>query len=98
MLLGADANTPLIDAVDFAARRTHWHTGSRGLRGEPRDDLLFGPGKIHPLDDVRGEGSPIIPLRPPPWLTARSARLQARTGPESGETQPEPDGASTRSG
>ena len=50
MLLGADANTPLIDAVDFAATRTHWHTGGRRLNGEPGDDLLFGPDKIHPLD------------------------------------------------
>jgi hypothetical protein len=95
---GADANTPLIDAVDFAATRTHWHTGSRGLRGEPGDDLLFGPGKIHPLDDACGGGLPITPQRPLPWLTARLARLPSRTGPASGETQPEPDGASTRSG
>jgi hypothetical protein len=51
VLLGADANTPLIDAADFAATRTHWHTGLRRLNGEPGDDLLFGPGKIHPLDD-----------------------------------------------
>ena len=51
VLLGADANTPLIDAVDFAATRTHWHTGDRHLKGEPGDDLLFGPDKIHPLDD-----------------------------------------------
>jgi endonuclease/exonuclease/phosphatase family metal-dependent hydrolase len=52
LLLGADANTPLIDAADFAATRTHWHTGDRHLYGEPGDDLLFGPGKIHPLQDA----------------------------------------------
>ena len=52
VLLGADANTPLIDAVDFAATRTHWHTGNRRLNGEPGDDLLFGPSKVHPLDDA----------------------------------------------
>lgn len=52
VLLGADANTPLIDGVDFADTRTHWHTGSRRLHGELGDDLLFGPGKIHPLDDA----------------------------------------------
>ena len=52
VLLGADANTPLIDPVDFANTRTHWHTGDRHLNGEPGDDLLFGPGKIHPLDDA----------------------------------------------
>jgi hypothetical protein len=51
VLLGADANTPLVDAADFAATRTHWHTGRRQLNGEPGDDLLFGPDKIHPLDD-----------------------------------------------
>jgi hypothetical protein len=48
VLLGADANTPLIDAVNFADTRTHWHTGNRCLNGEPGDDLLFGPGKIPP--------------------------------------------------
>ena len=51
-LFGADANTPLVDAVDFAAMRTHWHTGDRRLNGEPGDDLLFGPGKKHALDDA----------------------------------------------
>src|SRR6516225_1028195 len=29
LLFGADANTPLIDAFDFADTRTHWHTGHR---------------------------------------------------------------------
>lgn len=51
VLLGADANTALVDAADFAATRTHWQHGSRHLNGEPDDDLLFGPGKIHPLED-----------------------------------------------
>jgi hypothetical protein len=49
--LGTDANTPLVDAADFADTRTRWHTGNRCLGGEPGDDLLFGPAKIHPLDD-----------------------------------------------
>ncbi len=52
VLLGADANTPLLDAADFAATRTHWHTGDRRLHGEPGDDLLFGPAKIHSLEDA----------------------------------------------
>jgi hypothetical protein len=52
VLLGADANTPRIDAADFAATRTHWHTGDRRLHGEPGDDLLFGPAKIHSLQDA----------------------------------------------
>jgi hypothetical protein len=52
VLLGADANTPRIDAADFAATRTHWHTGDRRLHGEPGDDLLFGPGKTHSLQDA----------------------------------------------
>lgn len=51
VLLGADANTPKVDAVDFAATRTWWHSGDRRLNGEPGEDLLFGPGKIHPLED-----------------------------------------------
>ncbi len=52
LLFGADANTPVIDALDFAATQTHWHTGIPRLHGEPGDDLLFGPGKKHGLDDT----------------------------------------------
>lgn len=55
LLFGADANTPLIDAPDFADTRTHWHTGNLGkwnLRGELGDDLLFGSDKVHDLDDA----------------------------------------------
>jgi hypothetical protein len=52
LLFGADANTPLIDAPDFANTRTHWFTGDRRLLGEPGDDRLFGPGKVHDLDDA----------------------------------------------
>jgi endonuclease/exonuclease/phosphatase family metal-dependent hydrolase len=35
-LLGADANTPRIDHPDFELLRTHWHTGSRRLKGNAR--------------------------------------------------------------
>jgi endonuclease/exonuclease/phosphatase (EEP) superfamily protein YafD len=52
LLLGADANTPLIDTPDFANTRTHWHTGRKRLRGELGDDLLFGPDKKHDLEDA----------------------------------------------
>jgi hypothetical protein len=52
LLFGADANTPLIDAPDFVKTRTHWHTGRLRLLGEPGDDLLFGPGKAHDLEDA----------------------------------------------
>jgi hypothetical protein len=52
MLFGADANTPLVDAIDFADTRTHWHTGDRHLQGEPGDDRLWGPAKVHALDDA----------------------------------------------
>ena len=52
LLFGADANTPLIDAFDFANTRTHWYTGCRRLQGEPGDDRLFGPHKVHDLDDA----------------------------------------------
>jgi hypothetical protein len=52
LLFGADANTPVIDALDFGKTRTHWHTGNRRLHGELGDDVLFGPGKMHDLDDA----------------------------------------------
>jgi hypothetical protein len=52
LLFGADANTPLIDAPHFAKTRTHWHTGDRKLKCEPGDDLLFGPDKVHDLEDA----------------------------------------------
>jgi hypothetical protein len=52
LLLGADANTPLIDALDFAKAGTHWYTGHPRLHGEPGDDRLFGPCKVHDLDDA----------------------------------------------
>jgi hypothetical protein len=52
VLFGADANTPLVDALDFANTRTHWHTGRRRLQGERGDDILFGSGKVHDLDDA----------------------------------------------
>jgi hypothetical protein len=52
VVLGADANTPLVDAPDFADTRTHCYTGGRNLHGEQGDDLLFGPGRMHPLDDA----------------------------------------------
>lgn len=51
-LLGADANTPEIDHPDFALTRTHWHTGHPKLNGAPGDDVLFGPEKVHDLDDA----------------------------------------------
>ncbi|MGD0104920.1 MAG: endonuclease/exonuclease/phosphatase family protein [Rhodopila sp.] len=35
LLFGADANTTLIDAFDFANTRTHWHTGRPKLKGKP---------------------------------------------------------------
>src|SRR5262249_28324230 len=52
VLLGADANTRQIDAIDFELTRTHWHTGMRKLRGATGDDVLWGLAKIHGLDDV----------------------------------------------
>jgi exonuclease III len=52
LLFGADANTPLIDALDFADTQTHWYTGHPRLLGESGDDLLFGPAKLHNLDDA----------------------------------------------
>jgi hypothetical protein len=52
VVLGADANTPLIDAAEFAHTRTHWHTGDPKLCGEPGDDQMWGPAKVHHLQDA----------------------------------------------
>lgn len=96
--MGADANTPLIDAVDLAETRTHCRSSSRRLNGEPGDELLFGPGKIHPLEDRLRAGSLIILPRQPPWLTARQARWRSLTAPAGEGTHPEPTGSLTPSG
>lgn len=52
VLFGADANTPDVDAIDFADTLTHWRTGRKALMGSPGDDVLFGPTKTHRLDDA----------------------------------------------
>jgi endonuclease/exonuclease/phosphatase family metal-dependent hydrolase len=52
LLFGADANTPKIDALDFANTRTHWPTGRRELQRAPGDDILFGPDTKHDLKDA----------------------------------------------
>src|SRR5207249_4459190 len=52
VILGADANTPLVDHPDFALTRTHWHTGDRHLRGAPGDDCLWAATKAHGLRDA----------------------------------------------
>jgi endonuclease/exonuclease/phosphatase family metal-dependent hydrolase len=89
MVLGADANTPLIDAPDFTGTRTHWHSGSRKLHGEPGDDLLFGPSKIHPLDDAlrrwladhpRDAAALAIPPHGPLATTYRTGRRKDSPG------------------
>jgi hypothetical protein len=64
LLFGADANTPLIDAFDFANTRTHWYTGNRRLQGEPGDDRLFGPCKVHDLDDALRRWLALHPVCP----------------------------------
>lgn len=74
LLFGADANTPLIDAPDFAKTRTHWHTGHRRMHGELGDDLLFGPDKKHDLKDA-----------PRRWLALHPDEMnQLRAGKPSG--------------
>jgi len=89
MVLGADANTPLIDAVDFTGTRTHWHSGGRRLHGEPGDDLLFGPSKIHPLDDAlrrwladhpKDTAALAIPPNEPLAVTHRTGRRKNSPG------------------
>jgi hypothetical protein len=91
LLFGADANTPLIDALDFANSRTHWYTGhNRRLEGEPGDDCLFGPCKVHDLDDALrrwlalhpGEMDKLRTSRPsgPLAVTHRTARRKDSLG------------------
>lgn len=52
VILGADANTPLVDHPDFELTRTHWHTGHKDLNGDPGDDLLWAATKVHDLEDA----------------------------------------------
>jgi hypothetical protein len=51
-ILGADANTPAVDGLDFEQTRTHWHTGLRRLKGGRGDDVLWGQAKVHHLRDA----------------------------------------------
>jgi hypothetical protein len=52
VVLGADANTPMVDHPDFGKTLTHWQTGVARLKGAPGDDLLWGHTKVHGLDDA----------------------------------------------
>jgi hypothetical protein len=52
VVLGADANTPMVDHPDFGRTLTHWQTGVARLKGAPGDDLLWGHTKVHGLDDA----------------------------------------------
>jgi endonuclease/exonuclease/phosphatase family metal-dependent hydrolase len=52
VLVGADANTPEVDGIDFHDSLTHWRTGSVGLHGDRGDDVLWGPAVTHDLHDV----------------------------------------------
>jgi len=68
--------------VDFAETRTHCRSGSRRLNGEPGDDLLLGPGKIHPLEDGLRRWLADHPAEAAPlagWLTVRQARWRSLT-------------------
>jgi hypothetical protein len=52
VVLGADANTPMVDHPDFRRTRTHWQTGVASLKGAPGDDVLWGHTKVHGLEDA----------------------------------------------
>src|ERR1017187_1599184 len=94
---GCRCQYPAVDAVDFAETRTHCRSGSRRLNGEPGDDLLFGPGKIHPLEDgLRWLAD--HPAEAAALLTARQARWRSLTAPAGEGTHPEPAGSLTPSG
>ena len=71
VLLGADANTPLIDAADFASTRTHWHSGDRRLNGEPVMTCSLAQARFTRSRTVSGAGSLTIPPRQPFSAVAR---------------------------
>jgi len=52
VVLGADANTPMVDHPDFQRTLTHWQSGVARLKGAPGDDLMWGHTKVHGLDDA----------------------------------------------
>ena len=52
IVVGADANTPLVDHPEPGRVRTHWHTGSLKLRGRDGDDVVFGGAPEHRLRDA----------------------------------------------
>ncbi|MGN7248628.1 endonuclease/exonuclease/phosphatase family protein [Janibacter anophelis] len=52
VIVGADANTPLVDHPDPHQARTHWHTGVRRLDGMTGDDVVFGGALEHRLRDA----------------------------------------------
>jgi hypothetical protein len=95
LLFGADANTPLIDAPDFAKTRTHWHTGHRRMHGELGDDLLFGPDKKHDLKDALRRW---LALHPDEMNQLRASKpsgpLPSPTGPGGAGTRRARTGAS----
>jgi hypothetical protein len=51
-IMGGDFNTPEVDHPDANKLRTHWHTGTVKLKGEPGDDVLVGPRPTHALRDA----------------------------------------------
>jgi hypothetical protein len=86
VILGADANTPLVDHPDFEGVRTHWHSGDRRLKGAPGDDLLWAATKIHGLEDalrnlLRGDPEALAEIRAasPQGPLAISYRTSKRT-------------------
>ena len=98
VLLGADANTPLIDAADFANARTHWYCGDRRLNGEPGDDCSLAQARFTRSRTVSGAGSLTIPPREPLSPVTRKDRWRSRTVPVSGRTHQALVGGSTPSG
>lgn len=96
---GADANTPLIDAIDFQQTKTHWHTGRRILSGAPGDDLLVGRPSCIRCRTHYDAGWMSIPRS---WTgcgpSVPVGRWRCRTGLAVASLIPAPTGGSTRSG
>ena len=86
VLFGIDANTPGSITPILPARGRTGTAGIAKLKGEPGDDLLVGPNKVHTLSDVYRTWLDAIP---PEWQRIAASRpegplaISHRTGKRS---------------
>ena len=99
IVVGADANTPLVDHPEPGRVRTHWHTGSLKLRGRDGDDVVFavlpstdfGTRTASTSRTTRKRGRKSI-------VSAPMAPWRSRIAPVSAQPSPVLRDASTRCG